>query len=293
YFQYPYSLSHVLPIFGKGLYAPSVCGLLSATSCLTYMVLISKRLFRSRKTLQDYFTYNQYLVLLNNLLCAETIQGAAWSISFHWIRLDAVLAPSKTCLVQGILVNLGDVASSFFILSIAAHTLYASVSGHRVGVRPFIATVCGAWILAWFVSIIGPLYFGRTFITAVGGYCWINPNYTRERLALRFFWIFLTQFSSLCIYAAILISIRATMKEVKNASTLQPSGTHKKLDRVARFMAIYPLSYIILTLPISALRMWNLAHPQTPPPHKVLLASTTMLASCGWVDALLYTYSRR
>ncbi|KAF4553344.1 Hypothetical protein D9617_7g030710 [Elsinoe fawcettii] len=293
YFQYPYSLDRLPPIWDKGLYAPAICGLLSAISCLFYMILISKRLLRSRKTLQNYFTYNQYLVLLNNLLCAEIIQGTAWTLSFHWLKLQAIPAPSTTCTAQGMLINLGDVASGLFILSIAAHTFYASVSGHRIGIKPFVASVCGVWLLAWFITLIGPLYFGRRFMVPVAGYCWINPNYMTERLALRFFWIFLVQFGSLCVYAAVLINIRATMKEVKDASTLQASGTHKKLDRVAKFMVIYPMSYIILTLPVSGVRMWNLAHPEKPLPNKALLASVTMLASCGWIDAVLYTYSRR
>ena len=68
---------------------------------------------------------------------------------------------------------------------------------------------------------------------------------------------------------------------------------HTKIDRVARYMVFYPVLYIILTLPLSAGRMWDTADPQKKLPQAYLVASITLVASGGWVDALLYTYTRR
>ncbi|KAG9828571.1 hypothetical protein KCU98_g8250, partial [Aureobasidium melanogenum] len=69
--------------------------------------------------------------------------------------------------------------------------------------------------------------------------------------------------------------------------------THAKVDRAARLMLMFPIAYIILTLPLSAGRMWSMAHHQYNIHEGYQLASGALIACSGMVDCLLYTLTRR
>lgn len=56
-------------------------------------------------------------------------------------------------------------------------------------------------------------------------------------------------------------------------------------------MIMYPAVYVVLTLPIAVGRM--VAMTGTKMPDVFFCIVGTMLTSCGWVDALLYTLTRR
>ena len=58
-------------------------------------------------------------------------------------------------------------------------------------------------------------------------------------------------------------------------------------------MVLYPLAYIILTLPLSAGRMWSMAHHEKSLPDAYQCMAGTLLASSGFVDSLLYTLTRK
>lgn len=56
-------------------------------------------------------------------------------------------------------------------------------------------------------------------------------------------------------------------------------------------MLVYPIAYTCLTLPLAAFRMAS--HSRNRPPDSVLLFAGACMASCGWVDVLLYLVTRR
>lgn len=78
------------------------------------------------------------------------------------------------------------------------------------------------------------------------------------------------------------------MKQVLPASR---SASSEKINRAARFMVLYPIAYIALSLPLPAgrLAVWNGA--------KVSLTyyciGATLMTSCGFVDTIMYTLTRR
>lgn len=56
-------------------------------------------------------------------------------------------------------------------------------------------------------------------------------------------------------------------------------------------MVMYPAVYVILTLPIAVGRM--VAMTGTDMPDVFFCIAGSLLTSCGWIDALLYTLTRR
>lgn len=94
-----------------------------------------------------------------NLLIADCLQAVSFLVSFHWIRINAMLAPSSACFAQGFLLNLGDLSSAFFVILVALHTFYTAVKGRRIGHNGFLSSVVVAWGLALLLSIIGPAQY--------------------------------------------------------------------------------------------------------------------------------------
>ena len=56
-------------------------------------------------------------------------------------------------------------------------------------------------------------------------------------------------------------------------------------------MAVYPLVYVVCTLPLASARMAALAGIDVP--FSFLAAAGSMITSNGWLDVLLYTITRR
>lgn len=65
----------------------------------------------------------------------------------------------------------------------------------------------------------------------------------------------------------------------------------KRLRRVVSYMVIYPVAYVVLSLPLAAGRMMS-AQGKTPSTAYFIVAGA-MMTSSGLVDVLLYTLTRR
>jgi hypothetical protein len=109
-------------------------------------------------------------------------------------------------------------------------------------------------------------------------------EFQNERLYLHYLWIFIDEFATIFIYAHIFFHLRGRLRTVVSQDT-------SRLSRAAKFMVLYPLVYVILTLPIAVGRMVAMSGRKLP--DAFLFVAGTLLTSCGWIDALLYTLTRR
>ncbi|GAB7351912.1 hypothetical protein MBLNU459_g2454t1 [Dothideomycetes sp. NU459] len=290
FYPFPYSLSPLPDTLRHGLIAPGTLGLLSVASCIGMLLFIIYRFFTWRAHYRNFVGYNQYVVLIINLLLADLLQGVSFMFSFHWVYHDGILAPSRTCFTQGYLLNMGDLASGFFVLGIAMHTFYGAVRGKHAKHTTFTAWIISAWLIAALLTSIGPIWHHEDFFVRAGAWCWISPKYERERLALHYVWIFMVQFGVVVIYTLIFLHLKQTMSHILPSSH---SATHAKVDRAAKLMVLFPIAYVVLTLPLSAGRMWSMAHEGASLPEAYALTAGSMIGSCGLVDCLLYTLTRR
>ena len=226
-----------------------------------------------------------------NLLLADLQQGMGFSISFHWIRSNGILAPTRACFAQGWLINIGDVSSGLFVFFIAVHTYVCAVQGRKLEYKPFACMIVCTWVLALVLSALGPILFKDEYFVRAGAWCWASSKYEKERLLFHYIWVFLVQFGTIIIYAIVLFHLRKTLTMI--TPTAAQSNTYAKVDRAAKFMVLYPLVYIILTLPLSAGRMWSMAHQGESLSNGYYCSAGAFLASSGLFDALLYTLTRR
>lgn len=167
YYAEPYSLSELSKDTKAGLLVLGALGMLSVTALLPVIIFVTARLFVVQK-----LHLNQPIILCFNLLIADLFQATAFLISFHWVVLGGIFAPSGWCHVQGALLNLGDLSSGFFVLFIALHTAYTITSGKTIRQAVFATILVCIWAFAIILTIVGPLAFGESFFTRAGN--WVS-----------------------------------------------------------------------------------------------------------------------
>lgn len=175
YSPFPNSMDPLTPAFKRGLIPVTLCAMLSLISVSILLVFITHRLISWRKHYKEYVGYNQYVILIYNLLLADLQQSIAFAMSFHWLRLDKILAPTAPCFVQAWFLNLGDVASGFFVLAIAVHTWLGVVRGYKMPYKWFVVSILIIWAFALLLTIIGPAMHGDRFFARAAG--WVSKSY--------------------------------------------------------------------------------------------------------------------
>jgi len=160
YWPEPYSLVELTPTLHHGLIPVGLLGILSVGTTVALISFILYRLVTWRLHYNTFLGYNQYVLLVLNLLIADLQQSAAFLLSFHWLRQGSILAPTVPCFVQAWLLHSGDLSSGFFVLAIAVHTFLTAVRGRRIGHRTFAGSVIFIWLLTYFLTGIGVGLYG-------------------------------------------------------------------------------------------------------------------------------------
>ena len=298
YFAPPHSIEPLPHTIRWGLIGVGICGLASFVSTLALFSLLFYRLFTWRTHYKTFLGYNQYVVLFMNLIFADLCQASAFVISFYWIAKDAILAPTVTCATQGFLLHFGDVASAFFVLSIAVHTFTTAVQRVRVAYSTFNFLLWLIWIVALLLTVLGLALHKQTYFVRAGAWCWVSDEYEAERLALHYVWLFFSEFGLLVIYLVTFFRLRQQTSQLfaeqrRASNELANQSTVDAVKRITKLMMLYPFVYVLLTLPISACRMWSMAHDGHPVSDTTQIIVGALLASCGWVDCLLYSLTRK
>lgn len=192
YYPPPYSATDLPLGLRNGLIPLGLIAVLSVASSLMLIAFIVSRFVNWRSHYKTFIGYNQYVVLVLNLLIADLQQGASFLLSWHWYRTNQILAPSPACFAQGWLLHSGDVSSGFFVLAIAVHTYYTAVYGRRVGSKTFVGIIISIWIMVYFLTVIGVGLHGRTYFVRAGAWCWVSSAYETDRLWCHYIWVFVS-----------------------------------------------------------------------------------------------------
>lgn len=284
YLPYPDSLDPLPPVYRQGLIPVTIFATMSLLSVTALLVFITHRLISWRKHYRYNVGHNQFVILIYNLLLADLQQAIAFVMSFHWLRINKILAPTVPCFMQAWFLQIGDVSSGFFVLAIAVHTWLGVVKGYKVPYNWFIASILGLWAFALLLTVLGPAMHQDRYFGRAGGWCWVSSNYQPERLWLHYLWIFIIEFGTIAIYGHVFIHLRGRIRGISTNNTT-------KLTRATKFMVMYPAVYVVLTLPIAVGRMVAMTGTRMPDVFFVIAGS--LLTSCGWIDALLYALTRR
>ncbi|KKK21572.1 hypothetical protein P175DRAFT_0512690 [Aspergillus ochraceoroseus IBT 24754] len=274
----------------KGLIAVFIMAILSIITTLVLISFITYRLVFWRSSYKRYIGYNQYVVLIFNLVLADFQQSLAFLICIKWYADNKIEASTSACFLQGFWLQIGDPASGIFVLAIAFHTFLIVALGQKMSHRVFVAFVVGLWAFIAVLVIIPLAAHGRYVFVPSGAWCWISEKYEPIRLWTHYLWIFLAEFGTVCLYAVLWFQLRQRIKQsaILGSSHLE---SLKRLRRVVGYMVIYPIAYIILSLPLAAGRMAT-AQGKTPSIVYFCIAGA-LITSSGLVDVLLYTLTRK
>ncbi|PCH03226.1 GPCR, rhodopsin-like, 7TM [Penicillium occitanis (nom. inval.)] len=278
------------PVAHSGLIAVSILAVISLLATFGLLSFITYRFIFWQKYYKRNLTNNQYIVLIYNLILADFLQSLSFVLCFHWVSLDSIRTGSAACVLQGLLVQAGDPGSGLFVLTIAAHTFLLVTSGKLVPHRWFTAGVVGVWVFLAILVIIPVASHGVDVFKPSGVWCWIDSKYEDYRLYTHYLWIFLAEFGTVVLYAVMFFQLRRQMAASSILAGSQMDSL-KRLRRVVSYMVIYPVAYVVLSLPLAAGRMMS-AQGKTPSTAYFCVAGA-MMTSSGFVDVLLYTLTRR
>ncbi|KAH9907810.1 G protein-coupled glucose receptor regulating Gpa2-domain-containing protein [Xylariomycetidae sp. FL2044] len=287
-----YEAPDSMPVMDSETYAGLMAiGLLATASLLltsALLTFITWRMIAWRKHYTSFIGRNQSIVLIYQLILADFLQSLGFIISFHWVADRNIVGPSGECFAQGMLIQLGDVASGFFVLAIAVHTTYQVVLSRSLSHTAFVWSICGVWGAAVLLCSLAPVVGGRYVFMRAGVWCWIRSNREDLRLGLHYVWIFIVQFGSILVYTGgFLYLFRA-----KRPGVIRIQGASiEALNKAATAMLAYALVYTVLTLPLAAGRMASMS--DNPLSNAYYLFAGCLFTSAGWVDTILYTFTRR
>lgn len=115
--------------------------------------------------------------------------------------------------------------------------------------------------------------------------CWVNDRYSNIRLYTHYLWIFIAELGTVIIYASIYLVLLARIH-----SGYYEEAVARRAKSVATLMAIYPAVYVICTLPLASTRTAAMAGRDVSLTH--LVVAGAFITSNGWLDVVLYTFTR-
>jgi hypothetical protein len=116
-------------------------------------------------------------------------------------------------------------------------------------------------------------------------------EYETDRLALHYVWVFIVEFGSFIIYVWIFIYLFNYQRNSGLRDFGRSPANAKKLIWASRAMLAYPVVYTAFTIPLAGGRMALYAGHKIPDVYWI--CAGCFMTSCGWVDALIYTLTRR
>ncbi len=144
------SISPLPPVLHHGLAALSFFGFLSFLTTSALLGFLTWFLIRWRKS-----GYNQFILLIYNLVFADLQQPIAFFINARWAQKDALEAETSACFAQGWFISIGQLGTGVWILTIAVHTFAAVILDYRLTRVRFAMAVAGLWGFIYLMAIIG------------------------------------------------------------------------------------------------------------------------------------------
>lgn len=98
---------------------------------------------------------NPFLLLIYNLLLADMIQAASFSLSVSWLRYDATYSGSVTCWLQGWLSTTGKLSASACLVFASGLTYMTVVRGYRASPRALYISIGVVWLFTYVLAGAG------------------------------------------------------------------------------------------------------------------------------------------
>lgn len=178
YYEAPNSLLNMDSQTYGGLIAIGCLATVSVIFTSGLLSFITWRMISWKSHYTSFIGHNQPIVLIYQLILADLFQSLGFLISFHWAASREISGPNGECFAQGWLIQLGDVASAFFVLAIAVHTTYQVIFSRSVSYRVFVSSILGVWMFAVLLTSLAPIIGGRYIFLRAG--VWVSYGRVRS-----------------------------------------------------------------------------------------------------------------
>jgi hypothetical protein len=148
YYAYPSSISPIPDSQRRGIIVLCSIAIVSCTATLSLLGYLSYLFITGRNDHGTPMHKNQYMLLIFSLVLADFQLDLGFLLGVMWLDKRGILAPSAGCTAQGWLINVGDLASGFFVFAIASHTFLTVVYGCKIGLRTVYWSIVFLWVLA-------------------------------------------------------------------------------------------------------------------------------------------------
>ncbi|KAG9287578.1 hypothetical protein G9A89_019639 [Geosiphon pyriformis] len=223
--------------------------------------------------------------LVLNLLASDWLQSLGFMMSYTWL-IKGGIQQNKYCEIQGILIQIGDVASGFWATCICLHTYTMVVHSHEP--KWYLElSMAFIWPCNILLALSGYLFQKPKkpfYASADGAWCWISPNYPDHRIVLHY--------GIILILATVMILLYAMMFMIiyKRQGTIRMETTKRILQKTGRKMIYYPVGYVILVLPLALQRFLALRNQQLP--FSYLIFAGCIFTSAGILNSIIYGITR-
>lgn len=163
-----YDMAPLPGVLRKGLVAIIVVASLSAIMAFALLIFITYRLIFWRSFSSRFLGYNQYIILIYQLILADLQHALGYLISVKWLMEDKITADSWTCFGQGMWLQLANPGSGLFVLAIAIHTCLAITLNRKLSYRAFVAFIISIWAFLVAMVIIPIAMHGREAMVPSG-----------------------------------------------------------------------------------------------------------------------------
>ncbi|KAG9284699.1 hypothetical protein G9A89_002930 [Geosiphon pyriformis] len=210
--------------------------------------------------------------LVVNLLISDWVQSFGFVMSSNWIFQGGIYE-GFFCTIQGMFLNLGDVASVVHSYESKYHLVIS------------MAVIWPANLLMIFIGhAIQTKKNGSFWAPAGGAWCWISINYPLYRILFHYGIIVLLAVFMVGMYAVMYMSLW------RRQNTTQREASRQVLQRTSKKLVYYPVAYVILVFPLAFQRFLAFGGIQMPFPF--LVAAGCIFALSGIVNSIIYGFTR-
>ncbi|KAL0941498.1 uncharacterized protein CTRU02_204261 [Colletotrichum truncatum] len=252
---------------------------------------------------------NPFPILVYNLLLADMMEALAYGLSFYWVAVNGIFAPSPVCWAQGWLGSTSNLAASLFLVVISVNTCLTVGLGYKP--PPWVVYTCiaGLWVFDFAVNGAGiasshlhPTAPGESFYMRANVWCWISNAYDPWRLWAHYFWVIVSILMTIILYSFVFITLWRQKRSCRHLpqkrsvsrsghsefsseinqrpACPQPSGYHPA------FLA-YPFVYIACSTPLIIGRITSLLGTDLGTSYFAFAGS--LLAANGLLNSILWT----
>ncbi|KAH9477373.1 hypothetical protein JR316_0009579 [Psilocybe cubensis] len=277
--------------------------LIAFPALISLAAIVSLLIFKfpKRQTFQNSHMLGYFL----SLLFANVLQSIASVMDFEWVAKGRVVS-GGLCSSQGGIKQIGNLAASIWSLIIAIHLFHVLFLRIRATRPVFIGAIISAWALVLLILFIGRFGFQREekgpYFGIAGTSCGITSSYATARAALDYLFSFLSIGLGLVLYVLVLLRVHGLLIRDKyhhwrlnfrrkdndwSRVIIQDNA----INEIARKLVWYPVSYSVVLIPITIVRV--IQFNGTAVPFSITVITGFIFNMMGFINVIMLLYIDR